>query len=155
MKQRCTLNPSGRASIPASPSLQLEYSLPSELVAISPFVDEFMAMITRCRFIPGGEDDIEIALREALNNAVIHGNREDRGKRVHVSCRCEPGQVSIAVRDEGLDFDISGIPEPTAAENIYSTHGRGIYLMKTLMDDVRFEQGGALVCMRKRADGRN
>jgi serine/threonine-protein kinase RsbW len=59
--------------------------------------------------------------------------------------------VSIAVTDEGRGFDINKLADPTAPENIDSDHGRGIYLMKALMDDVRFEEGGVVVRMRKSA----
>jgi anti-sigma regulatory factor (Ser/Thr protein kinase) len=72
-------------------------------------------------------------------------------KHVHVSCRCEPDEVSITVRDEGQGFDINKVPDPTTPENIRSVHGRGIYVMKALMDEVRFEEGGAVVHMRKSA----
>ena len=93
--------------------------------------------------------DVEIALREALANAIIHGNHEDRRKYVHVTCLCEPDEVSIAVKDEGKGFDVNNVPDPTALENIGSVHGRGILVMKALMDEVRFEEGGAVVRMRK------
>jgi len=95
--------------------------------------------------------DVEIALREALANAIIHGNHEDRLKHVHVTCRCEPDEVSIAVKDEGSGFDINTVPDPTARENIGSVHGRGILVMKALMDEVRFEESGVAVHMRKSA----
>jgi serine/threonine-protein kinase RsbW len=139
------------ASHPCSPSIQLEYSLPSEIAAISSFVDNFMLLIANWRCIPGTEDDVEIALRKALENAVVHGNHENTRKHVCVRCHCEPDEVSIAIRDEGQGFDIDKVPDPTAPENIQSSHGRGIYLMKALMDEVRFEQGGALVYMLKRS----
>jgi serine/threonine-protein kinase RsbW len=57
----------------------------------------------------------------------------------------------IVVRDEGQGFDFNEVPDPTTQENIQSSHGRGIYLMKVLMDEVRFEEGGVMVRMRKRA----
>ena len=95
--------------------------------------------------------DVEIALREALANAIIHGNHEDRRKHVHVICRCEPDEVSIAVKDEGHGFDINSVADPTAPENITSVHGRGIHVMKALMDEVHFEEGGLVVHMRKSA----
>jgi len=60
-------------------------------------------------------------------------------------------KFSIVIRDEGQGFDSGNVPDPTAPENIKSSHGRGIYLMKTLMDEVRFERGGTVVYMRKSA----
>jgi len=94
--------------------------------------------------------DTEIALREALANAIVHGNQEILHKRVYVTCRCTTdGEVSITVEDEGQGFDSEAVLDPTAPENRLLTYGRGIYLMKTLMDEVRFERGGAVVHMRK------
>jgi serine/threonine-protein kinase RsbW len=111
----------------------------------------FMLLITKCRCIPENESDVEIAVREALENAVVHGNHEDPSKHIYVRCRLEPDAVSISIRDEGQGFDINKVPDPTSQENIQSCHGRGIYLMKALMDEVQFEEGGVLVRMRKRS----
>jgi serine/threonine-protein kinase RsbW len=94
-------------------------------------------------------------LREALGNAIIRGNHENPGKRGYIRCRCEPDGVSITVKDEGSGFDITKMPDPTAPQNIASVHGRGIYLMRTLMDEVRFENGGVVVHMRKSAQAVN
>jgi serine/threonine-protein kinase RsbW len=125
--------------------------LPSKVAAISPFVDKLMRLIKKCGHAPEGENDVEIALREALANAIIHGNHENPGKHVHVRCRCEPSEISLAIKDEGPGFDVHRISDPTAPENTGSAHGRGIYLMKALMDEVRFEEGGVVVHMRKSA----
>jgi serine/threonine-protein kinase RsbW len=134
------------------PCMQMELALPSEVAAISPAVDRLMLLIKNCRCAPGNETDIEIALREALENAVIHGNHEDPRKHVYVSCRCEAEEeVSIIVRDEGQGFDSNALPDPTAPGAIESSHGRGIYLMKALMDEVDFEDGGAVVHLRKKS----
>ena len=83
----------------------MDLALPSEVTAIEPSVDKPMLLIKKCRCAPENEIDIEIALREALENAVIHGNHEDPRKHVYVSCRCEAGEeVSIIVKDEGKDL---------------------------------------------------
>jgi len=110
-----------------------------------------MRLIRKCGCAAEGESDVEIALREALANAIIHGNHENPRKRVYVRFRCEPDEVSLAVKDEGRGFDINKMANPTAPENIGSVHGRGIYLMRALMDEVRFEEGGVVVHMRKSA----
>jgi serine/threonine-protein kinase RsbW len=110
-----------------------------------------MVFINRFRNVDGSEIDIEIALREALTNAVIHGNHEDPANRVYVVCRCSTdGNVSITIRDQGQGFDSRAVPDPTAPETLLSTHGRGIYLMRAFMDEVCFEEGGSVVYMRKK-----
>ncbi len=136
-------------SIHRGPYIQLEHSLPSEISAISPFVDKLILLITKCRCVPGKERDVEIALREALANGVIHGNHEDPQKHIQVSCRCEFDEIFISVRDEGRGFDIDKLADPTFPENIKCDRGCGIYLMKALMDEVRFEEAGTVVRMRK------
>jgi serine/threonine-protein kinase RsbW len=133
------------------PYIELERSLPSELAAISPFVDRLMLLLRKCGCVPQGESDVEIALREALGNAIVHGNHENPRKRVYIRCRCEPDGVSITVKDEGRGFDITKMSDPTAPQNIASVYGRGIYLMRTLMDEVRFEKGGVVVHIRNSA----
>jgi len=133
------------------PCIELERSLPSEVAAISPFVDRLMVLFRKCGCVSQGESDVEIALREALANAIIHGNHENPRKHVYVRCRCKPDEVSIAVKDEGRGFELNKVADPTAPENTGAVHGRGIYLMKALMDEVRFEEGGVVVRMRKSA----
>jgi serine/threonine-protein kinase RsbW len=150
MSQRHTTNSSSpRSSHQGGGYIQFDLSLRSEVSAISPFVDNVMQLIRKCQWVHGNEEEIEIALREALANAIVHGNHEDPGKQVYVRCRCGTDEVALVIRDEGQGYDIGGLPDPTAPENISSSHGRGIFLMKNLMDEVRFERGGAIVYMRK------
>jgi serine/threonine-protein kinase RsbW len=110
---------------------------------LKPLVDEF-------RKGDGSDVEIEIAVREAIANAVIHGNRENPRKRVYVTCRCSTeGEVLITVRDEGHGFDRRAVPDPTDGTNLLLTHGRGLLLMQTLMDEVGFQENGTVVRMRK------
>lgn len=135
------------------PYVELRQSLPSKVTAIASFEDQLMRFILKFRSADGSEGDIGTALHEALVNAVIHGNGENSCKCVYIECRCYmDGEVSLTVRDEGKGFDSSAVPDPTFGENLLFTHGRGIYLMKTLMDQVSFEDGGAVVRMRKNSN---
>ena len=81
------------------PCIELERSLPSEVAAISPFVDRLMLLFRKCGCVSEGESGVEIALREALANAIIHGNHENSQKHVYVRFRCKPDEVSFAVKD--------------------------------------------------------
>jgi serine/threonine-protein kinase RsbW len=131
------------------PFVELRQFLPSQIAIVSPFVDQLMHFIARFRNMDGSEQNIETALREALANAIVHGNQEDLRKLVWVACRCTTdGEVSITVREEGRGFNATAVL-PTAPENRLLTHGRGIYLMKMLMDEACFEGGGRVVYMRK------
>ena len=132
---------------------ELRQSFPSQIQIISPCVDRLMRFILHFRPEDGSEVDIETAVREAVANAMVHGNGENPGKRVYVECRCYTDrEVSITVRDEGAGFDTSAVPDPTTPESRLSEHGRGIYLMKTLMDDVCFDESGTVVHLRKKSN---
>ena len=72
------------------PCIELERSLPSEVAAISPFVEKLMPLMRNCGCVPEGESDVEIALREALANAIIHGNHENPAKHVYVRAAVKP-----------------------------------------------------------------
>jgi serine/threonine-protein kinase RsbW len=131
--------------------LEIDFWMPSEVRAISPLVDRLMRLIERVKCVPGAEFDLELAIREALGNAVVHGNQENPDKKVHIRCRCESGsEISIVVTDEGKGFDFLKILGNGLTSDTAGAHGRGIQLMRAYMDDVRFERGGSEVHMRKR-----
>src|SRR5207237_5195571 len=119
---------------PSPPFVRLLPSLARQVSATSLFVDQLMRFILKFRNADGSETDIEMALHEALVNAVMHGNGENSCKRVYVTCRCYvDGEVSITVRDEGHGFNSETIPAPTSPENQMFTHARARYLQKTYM----------------------
>ncbi|MFZ0938523.1 MAG: ATP-binding protein, partial [Candidatus Sulfotelmatobacter sp.] len=112
---------------------------------------EVMAVVRQMNGIDGKEDVIELALQEALANAVIHGAKEDPTKVVEclVSTDQERG-ILIVVRDPGTGFTPEAVPGCTVGENIYSNHGRGIFLINQLMDKVEFRKNGTEIRMVKR-----
>ena len=118
-------------------------------------VDEQTArIIERVRSLPCARQDLEevsLALSEALANAVIHGNREDPGKKVQICGACESqDQLVLVITDEGDGFDPAAIPDPTLADNLFSNHGRGVFLIQRLMDQAEFRLGGRQIVLRKR-----
>jgi len=127
--------------------------LRSDIGLISPFVDWLMSLVARTGCVPGKEEFVELALREAVSNAILHGNRMDPRKLVHVRCCCEGTKgVFIVVRDQGHGFDPNSVPNPLAVENLGAEHGRGIHLMKLAVDEVSFERGGTEVHIRKKSE---
>jgi serine/threonine-protein kinase RsbW len=130
--------------------LEVHTWLRSEIGLISPLADWLMSLIAGSRCVRGKEEFVELALREAVSNAMLHGNRMDARKLVHVRCCCEDTKgVFIVVRDQGDGFDPHKVPNPLAVENLGAEHGRGIHLMKLAMDEVSFERGGTEVHIRK------
>lgn len=84
------------------------------------------------------EDDlnkIAMAVRESMVNAVVHGNRYNSRKRVHLSVSKEPDRLLVKVGDEGDGFDYEHLPDPLAEENLLRNSGRGIFLMRAFMDE--------------------
>jgi len=139
----------------SAPFVELHQYLASHVAAIAPFVDQLMRFIRlfmgRFGIARKAEGEIEIAIFEALANAVIHGNHESADKNVDVICRCSmDGEVLVIVRDEGKGFESSAVPDPTEPERLLLTSGHGLYLMRALMDEVSFEENGTVVRMRKR-----
>ena len=94
-----------------------------------------------------------MAVREAVTNAVLHGNRRDESKPVEVGFSDSPAALVITVRDRGTGFDPASVPDPTAEQNLLKSSGRGILFMRNFMDEVAWEHhpdGGTLVRMTKK-----
>jgi serine/threonine-protein kinase RsbW len=89
--------------------------------------------------------NIMIAVTESVNNAVKHGNREDKEKNVNLSLYMKENSISFLIEDEGPGFDFNNLQDPTAPENIDKIGGRGIFLMKHLSDEVHFKNNGRTV----------
>jgi serine/threonine-protein kinase RsbW len=125
--------------------------VPGRLDAISPAVERIMAEARSMECSKGKEFEIETALREALANAIRHGCAHDATQSVEVCVACDEAKgMLIVVRDPGPGFDPATIASPTVGHNIYRHHGRGIYLINQLMDEVSFDKGGTEIRMRKR-----
>jgi len=140
-----------RKNPPSSSVLEIDSWMPSKVQAISPLVERLMVLIEGSQCALGEEFNVEMALREALANAVVHGNHEHPRAKVHIRCRCWPGkEISIVVTDQGKGFDFGKTGGNGFISDPLSERGRGILLMKAYMDDVRFEGNGSEVYMRKR-----
>lgn len=91
--------------------------------------------------------DILISLTEAVNNAIIHGNKYDESKKVHIDYIEATDGMTFCVTDEGLGFNPGGVPDPTHEENIDCCGGRGVYIMKALADKICYKNQGRSVEM--------
>lgn len=100
---------------------------------------------------------VDVAVREALANAIKHGNEQDSSKQVHVDLTLDGEEVVIRVEDEGVGFDPDHLGDPLAPENLLRPNGRGIFYMKTFMDGIQYGSGsggGTMVTLRKRITGK-
>jgi serine/threonine-protein kinase RsbW len=93
--------------------------------------------------------NIVIAVTEAVNNAIMHGNKENPDKNVSISARLlNPFLLTITVQDEGNGFNVDDLPDPTLPENILSDTGRGVYIIKEICDNVEYSRNGTTVTMQ-------
>ena len=136
--------------LPACSACKLDVTISADPNAISGVVDGVMQIAREMKCAESDEYAIQLALREALANAIVHGCNNDPGKKVECCVACtQSSDVVIVVRDPGEGFIPGTLPNPLAAENVQATHGRGIYLINQLMDEVSFERNGAEIRMRK------
>jgi serine/threonine-protein kinase RsbW len=117
---------------------RLYYTLDSTLETANKAEVAARAIALRSGFHEQDADDIAAAVREATVNAVLHGNRCDPHKHVSLRFEAAPAEFAAWVRDEGEGLDAAIIPDPLAPQNLLKESGRGIFLIRTFMDEVRF-----------------
>jgi len=130
---------------------RFETTIPGTVEAIPPVVTRIMEEVRSMECAAGKEFDIEVAINEALANAVQHGCANDPSKQVEVTVECDPASgMLIVVKDPGSGFDPTDVPSPIVGQRLYSDHGRGIFLINELMDEVSYKNGGTEIWMRKK-----
>lgn len=118
--------------------VRLEMSIPSVIDVIDETVSKIMGLIAQSPCWDD-TDSIELVLQEALANAILHGNRADPRKLVNICVALQTNcSLLIVIKDAGSGFDPNQLPNPVAAQNLFSEHGRGIFLINRLMEDVSF-----------------
>ena len=122
-------------------------SKPQEIVRVENFLEE---VNRRLRLDDTKYNKLLVATTEAVNNGIIHGNRRDPKKKVILTCEVNHEALLVSVQDEGFGVDLTKLPDPLAEENLLRENGRGVFLMRSLMDSVEFEKipGGSEVVMR-------
>ncbi|MGH9425016.1 MAG: ATP-binding protein, partial [Terriglobia bacterium] len=133
-----------------------ELTLPSRIEAIDEAATAVAGLVTRSGI---GEEDafgIDMAVREALANAVIHGNKLDETRLVEINVKSSLDSFEVSVHDQGQGFNPDSIPDPTKEENILKSSGRGIFFMRNFFDEVDWSisEGGTTVRMIKRRANR-
>jgi serine/threonine-protein kinase RsbW len=145
-------NPSGRSESTKIKRKNNQITIPSSLDYL-PKVDEYMeAKLRKLGVDKNKLADIAISVTEAVTNAVVHGNKNDLKKKVFIKLKADSSQVQITVEDEGNGFDPESIGSPIDEGNLLKEAGRGIFILKSLMDKVEFmvyPQKGTMVKMIK------
>ena len=132
--------------------VRLHFTIRADVRAISPVVEGVMKIVREMECAEGKDFEIETALRESLANAIKHGCKSDSSRKVECCVACdELHGMLIVVRDPGPGFDPASLPSPIHGQNIFAEHGRGVYLINQLMDEVevKHERGGTEIHMRK------
>ena len=140
--------------MPVAPSGTEELVLPSELEVLDTIDADTLKYSSLAGLDEGTASMVAIAAIEAVTNAVLHGNAETGGTEVRVRYDWEPGRITITVQDHGRGFDLSCVHDPTDPERCMESSGRGIYIMREVMDTVEFEiseESGTTVTMTKSA----
>jgi len=142
---------------PPHENMELRFNFKAEIAGIAPIVQRVTRLAQEMHCEPGREMQIALALQEALANAVIHGCESDPSKMVECRVTCgeaassgnlAPNEMLIVIRDTGGGFDPARVPNPKVGENVHAYHGRGLHLIRELMDEVSFAQGGREIRMR-------
>ncbi len=130
-----------------------ELRLPSRIEAVEKAAAAVSEFMSRLGIDEGVAFGVDMAVREAVTNAVLHGNKLDQAKVVALELRNSPGSFEIIVHDQGSGFDPNDLPDPTKAENLLKSSGRGIFFMRNFMDTVDWSadpKGGTTVRMMKK-----
>ena len=140
--------PSGRLAVPSEIRMRLEIEIPSDV----DYIEQIVGLVQReCRMLDfparACSLNVPVALSEALSNAILRGNESDRAKWVRMRLCLDSTLLVLEVQDEGQGFDLDECTEdPTEDANILREDGRGLFLMRALMDRVeRFHDGGNVV----------
>jgi serine/threonine-protein kinase RsbW len=127
-----------------------ELILPSRLEELERVDEASLRCARQAGLDEGQSTEVAIAVVEAVTNAIMHGNRQDENKSVRVRYACVPGWIEVIVHDEGPGFDVSCLADPTDPERCMCCSGRGIYIMRHVMDTVEFDMSnGTTVTMTK------
>ena len=128
----------------------LDLSIPAHPEAIAAVVDAITERLERLAVPEQKRCEVGLAVQEALANAVVHGCGNDPSKQVRCQLQSDPmGRILISVADPGPGFSPNLVPNPNSEENVYADHGRGVYLICQLMDEVHFESSGSEIKMWK------
>ncbi len=141
---------------PSKLLVKVDVDLSADLENIDDVINEVQTIMRNMECGCEREMEIELALREALANAIVHGCKQDPHKQVCCTIICEEERgMLLVVRDPGEGFDPAKLPNPTRGENLYSEHGRGIFMINQLVDSVSYQSGGTEIRMRVRGGRRD
>jgi len=135
---------------PPSGGWRREVDLPSERGASRLVMDDLLEQLGLHGWEPSDIFGIHLAVEEAIVNAIVHGNKLDPAKTVHVSCSVSPDVARIEITDAGVGFDPASVPDCTLDERLEVPSGRGVMLMRSFMTRIEYNARGNSVLLEKR-----
>jgi len=130
--------------------MRKDLNIPSEignLSLVEKAIDELSLELDLSDEVYG---NVLVATMEATNNAIIHGNNSDPDKHVKIEILFDQKELKVHIEDQGVGFDYSTVPDPTAPENLEKINGRGIFLMERLSDEIVYLEDGRIVVLKFR-----
>lgn len=126
--------------------------IPSDTIASRNVVDEIIRQLEVLAWQQSDVFAIHLALEEGLVNAILHGNRRDVQKTIHIVCRISPRQFHVEIGDQGDGFDPQTLPDPTCPDRLHAPCGRGVMLMRAFMTRVEYNGQGNRLMMEKHCE---
>jgi serine/threonine-protein kinase RsbW len=128
--------------------------MPSRRQSVVPTVERVLDLVEDVGLDHDRLENLAVALAEALSNAAVHGNHLDAGIPVHITLKVEPGScATVDVRDEGKGFDVSSVRDPTDPAELLNAAGRGVFLMRRLVDRLEYNRAGNRVRLTMERNG--
>jgi serine/threonine-protein kinase RsbW len=128
---------------------RLSIDLPSERGSNRQVTDELLTQLGAHGWPPADVFAVHLAVEEAIVNAIVHGNKLDLAKKVHVECEVSADRVRVAIADEGPGFDPGSVPDCTSDERLEAPSGRGVMLMRSFMTTIEYNAAGNAVVLEK------
>jgi serine/threonine-protein kinase RsbW len=135
-------------------SARLDFLIPSDLSYVLG-VNHLISLLLKEFSFPPADTRINIPLAcdEAITNAIVHGNKSDPNKKVSIQIYISSSRIKLRIKDQGEGFDVEGVDDPLEGDNLMRSSGRGVYLMKSIMDTVAYKDGGRVLELEKTNNG--
>lgn len=137
------------SELPSTGVWRLSVDLPSERGSNRQITDELLAQLGAHGWQPADVFAVHLAVEEAIVNAIVHGNKLDAAKKVHVDCEVSADHVRVAIADEGPGFDPAAVPDCTTEDRLQAPGGRGVMLMRSFMTSIAYNAAGNAVVLEK------
>lgn len=125
----------------------VNFEIPGECDKVCMTAQELVKIYRELELTQSQIDSLQLALDEAVTNAIEHGHKGDRSKTVRIDCSWDADAVHLSVTDHGSGFDCAALPDPTFNKNILKESGRGLYIISAIMNDVHFNEKGNTIYM--------